>query len=292
MIEPNGCRYAFYAGCCFQGLDERFLHISVGVLERLGASITVLMDAVCCGSGVLEERSELMSLAINARNIALAERLGLPLIVPCATCYNVLANCRSRLEEDSRLRDQINGMLAEEGLEYRGSCHLTTPLWAIAFDLGLDRLAEEVKTPLTGLRAATYYGCHLRNSSYRHGYESSDHSTSLESILRVLGATVVTRPTDECCGYHLAWPNRPLSLQMTHGVLRRMATCEVDVVVTACPLCLKSLDGAQRQPRPCPGSNQRVPVLFLPQVVGLACGLSREQAGLEHNAVPLSIYLS
>ena len=57
--------YAFYGGCCFQGADVRFADMLEQVMGRLDAELHVLEEAVCCGSGVIEERSELTSLALR-----------------------------------------------------------------------------------------------------------------------------------------------------------------------------------------------------------------------------------
>lgn len=289
-MSDDRLEYAFYAGCCFQGGDARWLEIFEEVMGRLDVGLHVLHDAVCCGSGVLEERSELTSLVLNARTLALAEKTGMPLFIPCATCYNVIANCRIVLQEDERLRRNVNDLLREEGLEFRDTCRLTTPLWAIAFDVGLERLAARTTTDLTGLRVGAFYGCHLRNPRTIQSYEPADHCTSLENILRVLGVDLVDYGTaDECCGYHLSWPNRQLSLRMTANVLRDVKQRDIDVLVTACPLCFKSLDGAQPRAMALVGRDDLVPVIFLPQIVGLACGMTGEEVGLDWHVVPINL---
>ena len=291
-MNSDKLHYAFYGGCCFQGADIHWLDILMEVMGRLDVELHTLEQAVCCGSGVIEERSELTSLAINARNMALAEKMGLPLFIPCATCYNVIANCRKVMAEDREGFRLVNTILKEEGLEYKGTGRLTYILWAIAVDVGLEKLAEKVVTPLTGLRVAAYYGCHLRNPPDIQDYEPPDHLTSLENILRVLGADVVEYDTrEECCGYHLAWPNKEQSLKMTSNVLCGIHRQGVDLVVTACPLCFKSLDAAQPQALAATGHDFLVPVLFFPELVGLACGMSRERAGLDWHVVPVNVRL-
>jgi len=224
--------------------------------------------------------------------MALAEQMGLPLFIPCSTCYNVIANTRNVLAEDRESFELVNEILAREGLRYRGTCRLIHILWAIAIDVGLDKLAEKVAVPLTGLRVAPFYGCHLSNPADIQDYEPSAHLTSLENVLRVLGADVVDYDTrNECCGYHLAWPNRELSLRMTANVLRGIYPHGVDMIVTACPLCYKSLDPAQPGAQAASGQDFLIPTLYLPQIVGLACGMTRRQVGLDWHVVPVNIRL-
>jgi succinate dehydrogenase / fumarate reductase cytochrome b subunit len=291
-MNSEKLHYAFYRGCCFQGADIHWLDIVKEVMGLLDVELHVLEQGVCCGSGVIEERSELTSLAINARNMALAEKMGLPLFIPCATCYNVIANCRKVMAEDRESFRLVNAILKEEDLEYKGTGQPTYILWTIAVDVGLEKLAERVVTPLTGLRVAAYYGCHLRNPPDIQDYEPADHLTSLENILRVLGADVVDYDTKkECCGFHLTWPNREQSMKMTSNVLCGIHRQGVDLVVTACPLCYKSLDAGQPRALAATGHDFRVPVVFFSDLVGLACGMSREQAGLDWHVVPVNVRL-
>ena len=285
-------RYGFYSGCCFQGADARFYEILNNVFDRIDVELELIPEAVCCGSGVIEERSELTSLAVNAKNMAHAEQMGLPLYTPCSTCFNVISNAQKRMRENPALHDQVNGILAEQGLEYKGECQITHTLWLIAQDVGLEKLKQRVTNPLNGLRVASYYGCHTRNPADIQGYESADNPTSLEDILRVLGVEIVDYGTkDDCCGYHLAWPNNELNMKMTANVLEGAHKKEVDLMVTSCPLCFKSMDGSQAKALAQTGKNFQLPVLFLPELVGLACGMSPDDMMLQFHGVPVSIRL-
>ncbi|MCK5717879.1 MAG: hypothetical protein KAH77_10355, partial [Thiomargarita sp.] len=123
-------------------------------------------------------------------------------------------------------------------------------------------------------------------------YESSDNPTSLEDILTVLGVEIVDYDTrDECCGYHLTWPNNELSMKMTGSVLQGAQKQDVDLMVTSCPLCFKNLDGVQPKALAATGQDFRLPVLFLPELVGLACGMSPKEMKLDWHTVPVQVRL-
>jgi heterodisulfide reductase subunit B len=87
--------------------------------------------------------------------MAAAEKMGLPFFTPCSTCFNVISNCHKRLGEDPNLFDQVNEILAEDGIEYKGECQLTHTLWMLAQDVGLEKLTERVTHPLNGLQVAS-----------------------------------------------------------------------------------------------------------------------------------------
>ncbi|MDM8561963.1 CoB--CoM heterodisulfide reductase iron-sulfur subunit B family protein [Candidatus Marithioploca araucensis] len=292
QYDDGNLHYAFYSGCCFQGADARFFEILEQVFDKVDIKIHIIDDAVCCGAGVIEERSELTSLAINARNMAGAEKMGLPFYTPCSTCFNVISNVQKRLREDNKLFEQVNEILAEDDMEYKGECKITHTLWMLAQDVGLEKLKERVTNPLNGLRVASYYGCHTRNPGDIHNYESSDNPTSLEDILEVLGVEIVDYDTrNDCCGYHLVWPNNKLSLKMTGDVLKGAQKKDVDLMVTSCPLCFKNLDGLQNKAVAATGGDFQLPVLFLPELVGLACGMSPKEMKLEWHGVPVNVRL-
>ncbi len=291
-MSDNKLHYGFYSGCCFQGADARFFSILQDVFEKVDVELHLIEEAVCCGSGVIEERSELTSLTVNAKNMAHAEAMGMPLYTPCSTCFNVISNAKKRMRENPELHRQVNEILAEQGIEYKGECKITHTLWVLSQDVGLEKLKQTVTNPLSGLRVASYYGCHTRNPADVQGYESSDNPTSLEDILRVLGVEIVDYETkDDCCGYHLAWPNNSLNMSMTSNLLSGAHKQDVDLLVTSCPLCFKSLDGSQGKALAQTGKNFQLPVLFLPELVGLACGMTAQDMMLQFHGVPVNIRL-
>lgn len=290
--NDGNIHYAFYSGCCFQGADARFFDILQQVFDKVDVKLHLMPEAVCCGAGVIEERSELTSLAINARNMAGAEKMGLPFYTPCSTCFNVISNVQKRLREEPKLFAQVNEILAEDGVEYKGECQLTHTLWMLAQDVGLEKLGERVTNPLNGLRVASFYGCHTRNPTDIQSYESSNNPTSLEDILTVLGAEIVDYESrDDCCGYHATWPNNNLSVNMTGSILQGAQKQNIDLMVTPCPLCFKNLDGVQPKAMAAKGQNSELPVLFLPELVGLACGMSPKEMKLDYHTVPVHVRL-
>ncbi len=292
QYDDGKLHYAFYSGCCFQGTDARFFDILNQVFDKVDVKLHLIPDAICCGAGVIEERSELTSLAINARNMVGAEKMGLPFYTPCSTCFNVISNVQKRLAEDTKLFDQVNEILAKDGVEYKGNGKLTHTLWMLAQDVGLEKLGQRVTNPLNGLRVASYYGCHTRNPGDIQNYESSDNPTSLEDILKVLGVQIIDYDSsDNCCGYHINWPNKDLSLKMTSSVLQGAQKQKVDLMVTSCPLCFKNLDGVQENALAATKQDFQLPVLFLPELVGLACGMSAEDMKLDYHSVPVQVRL-
>ena len=61
----------------------------------------VMRSASCTGSGVLQEKNQRLGDTLNARNFALAEQSGLPLMTICSTFPRKDCNTRVRWSLDT-----------------------------------------------------------------------------------------------------------------------------------------------------------------------------------------------
>lgn len=148
-MSTSSLRYAYYPGCVAQGAC-RELHQSTQILSQaLGIELIELKKASCCGSGTFKEDSQLLEDTVNARNIALAESLNLPLLTHCSTCQGVIGHVDERLkaakQQNPQYLEQINGLLCKEGCSpYQGSTEVRHLLWALVGDYGLETLAQKI----------------------------------------------------------------------------------------------------------------------------------------------------
>ena len=79
--------------------------------------------------------------------------------------------------------------------------------------------------------------------------------------------------------------NRENSLRMTGAHLLEAKTEGADLMVTPCPLCHLNLDGGQPEAAGVIKAHLELPVLHLPQLVGLAFGISPQRLGLNKNII-------
>src|SRR3972149_40493 len=110
-------RYAFWPGCVSKGACPELYTSMVRVAPELGIELEELYDGNCTGAGVISEHSMETADALNARNFALAQRLGLPLINICSTCQGVQSLAQQRLKKNPKLAAQVNETLAGQGLQ-------------------------------------------------------------------------------------------------------------------------------------------------------------------------------
>ncbi len=280
-------RYAYYPGCVSQGAAPELFQAMRLVAERLGFSLVHLKEAACTGAGVLQERDPELADTLNARTFAMAEKRGLPLMTICSTCQGVMSQANQRLKKDPDYRAFINRYLEPEGLAYSGATEVKHFMWVLVEDYGLDRLKEQVKRPLTGVALAPFYGCYVLRPSSALGFdEHPQRNTYLEQIITTLGGVPVDfRGKSKCCGFPILTMNRDNSLRMAGDHLLEAKGKGADAMVTPCPLCHLNLDTAQPDAARVHKTQINLPVVHLPQMIGLALGLEARALGLNRHIV-------
>lgn len=280
-------KYAFFTGCAAKGACPELYQSATKVAALLGLELTELKSAACCGAGVVGEGDPDLALAINARTLAQAEAAGLPLMTICGTCQGVLSSANKSLK-DEPTRDRINAMLAPDGIAYGGRTDVRHLLWVLIQDVGLETLRRAVTRSLAGLRVAPFYGCYILRPSKDLGFDDPDNPTSLELLITALGGQRVEYGGRiKCCGFPLVLEQESMALAMSGGHTAEAKREGADCMVTPCPLCHMSLDIYQGRAERQRGERLDMPIFHLPQLVGLALGLSERELGLSHHVVPV-----
>ena len=289
-------RYAFYPGCVSRGACPELFAATVQVCARLGIELDLdsMRSASCTGAGVLQEKNQRLGDTLNARNFALAERSGLPLLTICSTCQGVMAQANQRLKADQGYLAEVNADLAEEGLEYKGTVEPRHLLWVLIEDVGLDKLKSLVVRPLTGFKAAPFYGCYIVRPSSALGLEEHpERQDSLERIIEAVGAEVVDFPGKTlCCGFPILTINETNSVKMVANHTLDAKELGADAMVTPCPLCHLNLDGYQPKASAMSKRPIDLPILHLPQMLGLALSIDPAAMRLSRHIISTKRLLS
>jgi heterodisulfide reductase subunit B len=184
-------------------------------------------------------------------------------------------------------RAQVNGSLANQGLSYEAGLTNKNFLWLLVEEIGLDALQAKVRRPLSNLRVGPFYGCYIvrpmdqlaiDDEQPRHRY--------LHWLIEALGGTVIDYAgVYKCCGFPIITLNRETSLGQAARHLGDAIDAGADCLVTPCPLCHLNLDLQQPAAAKLAGRPLGMPVLHLPQLVGLALGLEPRQLGMDKHIV-------
>jgi succinate dehydrogenase / fumarate reductase cytochrome b subunit len=279
-------RYGFFPGCTLESAAKELMISTKKVAEALGVELIELDGWTCCGASHIQDISTDLGLAINARNIALGEALGAPILTVCNTCTLMLRMAKQTIDEDESVKVQVNQNLKESGFEYQGTSDVTHLLWMLIRDYGLENLKRKVVRPLTGLKVANFYGCHIIRPPQVMGFESHLNSQSMEMVVEALGAENVDFDQRlACCGFHAVFPAEEEVMRKT-GVNTLSAKAQgADVMVTPCPLCQMQLDMYQPDAQKRFAESIRMPILHLPQLIGLALGFEPEELGIQRHIV-------
>jgi succinate dehydrogenase cytochrome b subunit len=279
-------RFAYYPGCSARSTCAELNEATHLVAARLGLELLQLEQATCTGARELRAIDPAGFHLINVRILALAERQSLPLMTICNTCTLNLLDAHAAFVNDLKLADAINGRLADEGLRYSGRTRISHFLWVLHEDIGEERLRDLVVNPLTDLTVAAFYGCHITRPPLRYGFVDSRNNVALERLAEILGC----RPIDysgrtECCGFHTAAHDERVAIKLTGQHILSARTNGAKAMVTPCPLCHTVLDGFQREIEKDLKQALDMPILHLPQLVGLALGLSPEELRIDRHMV-------
>lgn len=284
-------KYAYFPGCIAQGACRELYQSTAALTEALGIELVELKQASCCGSGTFKEESLLLEDTVNARNIALAESLNLPLLTHCSTCQGTLGRVDERLKEaqfhDSRYLSTVNGYLHEQGCTpYRGTTEVKHLLWALVADYGLEEIERRVSRRLAGLNCGAFYGCYLLRVQKHMPYDNPKAPEAMENVFRAVGATPIDYPGRiQCCGWPISSYAQTESFAMAGGHLQAAIAAGADCLVTPCPLCHLNLDSRQPEIAKQLGVTLDLPVLHLSQLVALAIGVDPDRLGLDRHVV-------
>ncbi len=282
-------KVAYWPGCVSRGFTPE-LHGSMElVAPLLDIELVELDRASCCGAGVLAEHNQELADTLNARTFALAQQVdGADMMMNiCSTCQGAQNECQQRLDANAEYRDLVNTTLEPEGLHYEKGVVNKHLLWLMVEEIGLDAIKAKVKRPLTDLRVGPFYGCYIVRPSERVGIsDEQPRDTYLAQLIEALGGTVVDYAgSHKCCGFPIITMNKAASLKQAARHLGDAIDADADCLVTPCPLCHLNLDLQQPLAERYGGRDLGLPVLHLPQLVGLAFGLDPKELGFSKHVV-------
>jgi len=273
--------YLYYPGCSLEGTAKEYDLSTRAFLEAAGAVLDELPDWTCCGASAAEATSAILSLALPARNLALAEREapGTDVLAPCSACYLNLKKASIKTQAPAVLA-AVNEVLKEEDLQLQLTAQPRHLLDILANDIGPEAIRAMVRYPLQGLNIAPYYGCQcLRPYPV---FDDPERPQSMAPLITAVGARV--HPWDmggRCCGASHMSTKSDVGLDLVAAILH--AAQGADAIVTVCPMCQMNLEAYQQKASERYGSPLQMSILYLPQLLGLAAGLAVRDLGISLN---------
>jgi len=275
-------KYNYYPGCSLEGTATEYDIATRAFIKAAGCELVDIDDWTCCGASAADAVSHLLSLALPARVIALAEQQNDidDILVPCSACYLNLKRVTTRIPSDLTLARKLNLILEQEGLALAGRARPRHLLDVITRDIGPSGVRDLVTTSLEGLTIAPYYGCQcLRPYAV---FDDPEAPVSMEPFIEAVGGRV--HPWDmggKCCGASHMNTKPHVAMELVGAILKGAQTA--DAIVTVCPMCQMNLEAHQKKISRLHNEELNISILYLPQLLGLALGLSEQEVGMNLN---------
>jgi heterodisulfide reductase subunit B len=281
-------KYAFFVGCTVLSRLPGYEKSARRVAERLGVELLDMPGSGCCGTTYLETLDHKTGLAIAARNLAIAEEMGMNVVTICNGCTEVLTKANKELKENPELKEEINEILAKAGKKFNGTIEVKHYVRMLKEDVGLQAISKESSRSLKGVKVASHYGCHMLKPREILLSEDPENPTAMDDLVATTGAEPIDYPSKlECC----AGPVMGVRENVTWSVgLDKVNEVMLygDALVTACPFCYLTYERAQLMRE----TDNKLPILHLPQLLGLAMGLEPGELGLGHNKASPDIIIT
>jgi len=281
-------RTAVYWGCVIPNTQYAYELSVREVLPRLGVELVDLDGVSCCGTPV---RSVNMNafLYLAARNLAIAEKTNLKdLLVLCSGCHLSFSEAMHYLSQDEKLREKIDSLLRDEGLEYKGSIRMWYIIDLLYNIVKKETIQKSTKKTLNGLRLASHYGCHTIRPSSLERVDDPENPRKLDELIEWLGARSEAYPEKlDCCGALLLWSHHDAAFTFAGLKLKAIQDRGFDGLVVTCPACHMMFDERQKVVASTVGSKLDFPVLYYTQLLGIAMGIEEEKLGLHLNRSPV-----
>ena len=274
--------YLYYPGCSLEGTALEYNTSTKTFLQEVGVNLTELDGWTCCGATAAESVSALLSLVLPARNLALAEKMDgdRDILVPCSACYLNLKKVEEKIRSNPQILIKLNEILKENELELNGKVRVRHLLDILSKDLGSQIVKSRLKRSLSGFRIAPYYGCQcLRPYTV---FDDPESPGSMEPLIKATGAEIHSwKMGGKCCGASHMNTKTEVALELTGAILK--GAQGADAVVTVCPMCQMNLEAYQDRISKTNQKDLRLSILYLPQLLGLATGLSEKDLRLDLN---------
>ncbi|MFX1303865.1 MAG: CoB--CoM heterodisulfide reductase subunit B [Promethearchaeota archaeon] len=292
MNEDYKWHYGFFLGCV---IPNRYPMIEASirsVFDHLGAELLDLPGASCCPApGVFRAFHIPTWFVIAARNISIAEELGVNPITGCNGCYGTLRDAWYELEHDYEKKKEVNEYLAKIGRKYKGNLEPKHIVQALYLDMGLDYLKDFIKFKFSDLKVGVHYGCHIVKPSEKRPWNGEYESPRfLDEIVEITGAKSIDyKDKYMCCGAGGAVRTavKEVAADFTREKLVNMRDAGVDIVINCCPFCHLQLDLGQVEANnyyaDIIGEPFHIPVIYITQLLGVAFGMDPNLLGLVKN---------
>ncbi|MCL5038125.1 MAG: CoB--CoM heterodisulfide reductase iron-sulfur subunit B family protein [Chloroflexi bacterium] len=270
-------KLAYFPGCSLHSSGRDYDKSIRMVLGKLGVDLVEIPDWNCCGATSAHVTDENLAVLLPARNLAIAEGMGLDILAPCSACHQRLV-----IAEEELKKEKFQKALKETtGKEFAGKIRTLGILEVLMGKVGPEAIEKEIKTPLKGFKVASYYGCLIARIPRVKTFDDRENPTSMDRLVDLTGAEAVDWPFKaDCCGASFGITQKPFFHKLSGRLLDGAGDFGAQAIVTVCPFCQLNLEMAGYKEAKETPSRTPLPVMSITQWLALAMGFTAKQAGL------------
>jgi heterodisulfide reductase subunit B len=280
-------KYAFFLGCTIPARSRQYEISTRKVAKAFDIDLVDIEDFSCCGFPVKAVNQD-TAMLMAARNLVLAEEKGLDICAMCSACSSVLTETNHLLKTNREIRDKVNKGLKEVGVRpFDGTIEVRHFSRILFENVGLQKIEKKIQKKLKGLKLANHYGCHyLKPSEVFDGFDDPENPHTLNELVKITGAEVVDYKNYKlCCGGAVLAIDEKASLSIANEKLHNIKEAQADAINLICPFCSVMYDDNQNTIAENFKETYEVPVLYYPQLLGLALGMDPKELGLQLNKI-------
>ncbi|RJQ30903.1 MAG: heterodisulfide reductase subunit B [Peptococcaceae bacterium] len=276
-------RFFYYPGCSLEATAKEYDYSARKVCQALDIEL-IESDWSCCGATSAHSLNRMLSIALPARNISLAQEMGSDILAPCSACYNRLKRTDKLLREDENTRLEIEDIVE---FKYSGNIQIYSLLEALVKIYGIKNIVQKMKKPLKGLKVVCYYGCMLVRPPEVTNFDRPENPVTMDELISELGADVkMWSYKTECCGAHQGAVNAKFTYHLINNLLEMAMEAGAQAMVTTCPLCQSTLEMRRN-------AEYNIPSFYFTELIELALGIPVKKIWFDKHLVnPLPLLQS
>ena len=265
-------KYSYYPGNVARQSSYEVEDTIQPLCKALGIDLIEMVGYNSDGGNIIKQGNNELQLALNARNIAIAERNGHDILTACASAQGILHDSIQTFENDpialaaaNRVLKKTSGMSVECEVK---SHHL---LHVLVDEIGLDKIDAAVVNPLD-MDIACYYGPHMQVEG-ACGDDDVWNPTYMEQLINALGGTPIEFKTKtSSVGNPSLLSLGDSVMKMTGRVLNDAKKAGAKVLVSACTQSHANLDSYQGKAGRVSNKDTNIPVVHLTEIIAFALG--------------------
>lgn len=266
-------KYSYYPGNVARQSSREVEDTIQPLCRSLGIELIEIVGYNGDGGNIIKQGNKELQLALNARNLALAEMNGHEIITACASAQGILHDSLETFQNDPIALANANRVLERTTGMTLDSSEISTNhlLHVLVDEIGLDKVEAAVVNPLD-MDVACYYGPHMQRKGACGG-DDPWNPDYMEKLITALGGRPVEYKTKtSSVGNPSLLSLGDSVMKMTARVLNDAKKAGAQILVSACTQSHSNLDSYQGKAGRVANKDTNIPVVNFTEIVAFALG--------------------